>query len=315
MAAIFVSHSAKDNAEADAMGAWLEGQGHKSYFIDYDEQSGIGAGSKWEQVLYQRLRQCQAVVALVSPNWIESKWCFAEMIQAREKGKPIFPVKLEPCELPEILSGIQGIDLSVDKDRGYRRLASSLKQQGLDPSDIFVPDPTRALYPGFPAFEEADAAVFFGRSAEILSARETLEALRRHNRDVPRLVLFLGSSGSGKSSLIRAGLIPRLKKDEKNWLPIRPFRPQDEPDPLDALAFAIAGTYKDLHLACDSDLLRGRLRSAAASTPIDGGELLRIVRELASAANRREATVLLTVDQAEELLNSAPRTRQRGSGI
>ena len=185
-------------------------------------------------------------------------------------------------------------------------------EQGLSGSR---PDPTRAPYPGFPAFEEADAAVFFGRSAEILSARETLEALRRHNRDVPRLVLFLGSSGSGKSSLIRAGLIPRLKKDEKNWLPIRPFRPQDEPDPLDALAFAIAGTYKDLHLACDSDLLRGRLRSAAASTPIDGGELLRIVRELASAANRREATVLLTVDQAEELLNSAPRTRQRGSGI
>ena len=153
---------------------------------------------------------------------------------------------------------------------------------------------------------EADAAIFFGRSAEILSAREIFEGLRRHDRDVPRLVLVLGSSGSGKSSFVRAGLIPRLKKDEKNWLPLRPFCPQDELNPFDALAFAIADTYKDLCLPCDNDLIRRRLRSTAASTPGDTGELLRIARELALAADRREATVLVTMDQAEELLKSSP---------
>jgi WD40 repeat protein len=226
------------------------------------------------------------------------------MVLARENGKPIFPIKVKSCELPDLLSAIQVIDLTVDKESGYRRLAAGLKQQGLDPADVFDPDPTRPPYPGFPAFEEADAALFFGRSAEILSARETLEGLRRHSRDVPRLVLVLGSSGSGKSSLVRAGLIPRLKKDEKNWLPLRPFRPQDERNPLDALAFALADTYKDLHLSCDSDFLRRRLRSAADSVPVDSEELLIIARELASAAARREATVLVTVDQAEELLNS-----------
>jgi hypothetical protein len=179
-----------------------------------------------------------------------------------------------------------------------------LKEHGLDPSDVFDWDFTRPPYPGFPAFEEVDAAVLSGRSAEILSARETFEGLRRHSRDAPRLVLVLGSSGSGKSSLVRAGLIPRLKKDEKNWLPLRPFRPQDERSPLDALAFAFADTYKNLRLPCDSDLFQRRLRSAAESTPVDSGELLKIARELASAADRREATVLVTVDQAEELLNS-----------
>jgi hypothetical protein len=178
-----------------------------------------------------------------------------------------------------------------------------LKEHGLDPSDVFDWDFTRPPYPGFPAFEEVDAAVFFGRSAEILSARETFEGLRRHSRDVPRLVLVLGSSGSGKSSLVRAGLIPRLKKDEKNWLPLRPFRPQDETKPVDALALAIAYTYKDLRLPCDANSLHSRLRSAAKLTLVDGGELLRIARELTSAADRREATVLVTVDQAEELLN------------
>jgi WD40 repeat protein len=128
--------------------------------------------------------------------------------------------------------------------------------------------------------------------------------LRKPTPRVPRLVLVLGSSGSGKSSLVRAGLIPRLKKDEKNWLPLRPFCPQDKRSPLDALASAIADTYKDLRLPCDGDLLRSRLRSAAECTPVDSGELLKIARELASAADRREATVLVTVDQAEELLNS-----------
>ena len=38
--------------------------------------------------------------------------------------------------------------------------------------------------------------MFFGRGSDILEARETLEGFRRHNEDVPRLVLFLGSSGS-----------------------------------------------------------------------------------------------------------------------
>jgi tetratricopeptide (TPR) repeat protein len=304
MSAIFISHSTKDHADTETMTSWLREQGHTSYFIDYDEKSGIRAGTDWAQVLYQRLRQCQVIVVLVTPNWLESKWCFGEMVMARENGKPIFPIKLKPCELPGLLSDIQGIDLTVDRESGYRRLAAGLKQQGLDPADVFDPDPTRPPYPGFPAFEEPDAAVFFGRSAEILSARETFEGLRRHSRDVPRLVLVLGSSGSGKSSLVRAGLIPRLKKDEKNWLPLRPFRPQDELSPLDALAFAIADTYKDLRLPCDSDLLRSRLHSAAESTPVDSGELLKIARELASAADRRKATVLVTVDQAEELLNS-----------
>jgi tetratricopeptide (TPR) repeat protein len=304
MSAIFISHSTKDHTDTEAMASWLQKQGHTSYFIDYDENSGIQAGTDWVQVLYQRLRQCQVVVALVTPNWLESKWCFGEMVLAREKGKPIFPIKTKPCELPGLLSGIQSIDLTVDKESGFRRLAAGLKEQGLDPAAAFELDLTRPPYPGFPAFEEADAAVFFGRSAEILSIRETLEGLRRHSRDVPRLVLVLGSSGSGKSSLVRAGLISRLKKGESDWLPLRPFRPQDELSPLDALAFAIVDTYKDLRLPCDSDLLRRRLRSAAGSNPIDGGELLKIVRELASAVDRREATVLVTIDQAEELVSA-----------
>jgi hypothetical protein len=77
------------------------------------------------------------------------------------------------------------------------------------------------------AFQEEDAAIFFGRNEDIFRALETLDGLRRFGREAPRFVLFLGASGSGKSSLLRAGLIPRLKKEPANWLPVRPFRPQN----------------------------------------------------------------------------------------
>jgi hypothetical protein len=141
MSAIFISHGSRD--DADAMAAWLRKQGHTSYFIDYDEKSGIIAGTDWEQVLHQRLRQCQAFVAIVTPEWLESKWCFAEIILARGSGKPVFLVIVRPCQLPDLLSDTQKVDLAADPKGGYRRLGLGLSEHGLDPSNAFVRDPAR----------------------------------------------------------------------------------------------------------------------------------------------------------------------------
>ena|ERR1700752_685818 len=116
MSATFISYSANDNADADAMVAWLSNQGHTYYFTDYDEKSGFSAGRDREQVLYRDLSQCQAVIALVTPSWLASKWCFSEIVQARFKGKPIFPVMVKPCDLPGLLSENQSIDLTSDKE-------------------------------------------------------------------------------------------------------------------------------------------------------------------------------------------------------
>jgi tetratricopeptide (TPR) repeat protein len=293
MAAIFISHSTKDNDEADAMGVWLEEQGHKSYFIDYDEASGIRSGTDWKKVLYQRMRQCRAVIVLVSQHWLESKWCFAEAVLALEKDKPVFPVKLGSCELPDILNTTQSVDLGADREGAYRRLAIGLKEC-VDPASTFVLVTGRAPYPGFASFQEADAAVFFGRMTEILEVREALAGLRHYHQNAPRLLLILGSSGSGKSSLVRAGLIPQLKKDQTNWLPLQPFRPRA--NPLHEFGLAIENTYEDLGVPCDTNRLYAHL-------PDEGG-LLAIAHELASAVGRREATVLITIDQAEELFTT-----------
>src|SRR5207302_2753216 len=83
---------------------------------------------------------------------------------------------------------------------------------------------TRALakdaspYPGLHAFQEADAARFFGRTSDVAAMVARL-------RDQP-LVGVVGPSGVGKSSFVRAGVVPALKASGDAWeaIVIRPGR-------------------------------------------------------------------------------------------
>jgi AAA ATPase domain/WD domain, G-beta repeat len=115
----------------------------------------------------------------------------------------------------------------------------------------------RSPYKGLAAFTEADAANFYGRE-------ETIERYANLVGSVP-LLPIIGASGSGKSSLVQAGLIPYLKQDpDSDWqiLTLRPGR-----NPFDALARAIAQTDRanldtiqlDLDLESDRGLLTQKL--------------------------------------------------------
>src|SRR5262249_57770686 len=66
------------------------------------------------------------------------------------------------------------------------------------------------------AFEEADAARFFGREPDVAGV---MTRLRHH-----ALLAVAGPSGAGKSSFVRAGLIPALKRSGEGWeaLIVRP---------------------------------------------------------------------------------------------
>jgi energy-coupling factor transporter ATP-binding protein EcfA2 len=153
------------------------------------------------------------------------------------------------------------------------------------------------------AFQETDAAIYFGRGEDISKTLDTLDALRR-GREAGRFLLMLGASGSGKSSLVRAGIIPRLKKKPTEWLPVPPFRPQSEP--LEELAVALATAFGAAGDTRDQrSEISAKLR-AAAESPINGGVLLDLARDLSVRAQQPEATVLLTIDQAEELFGYCP---------
>jgi hypothetical protein len=256
MTAIFISHSSKDSASAEAVSDWLQEQGY-SVFLDFDPEAGIKGGKEWEQVLYDRLRRCQAVVPILSESWLASKWCFAELMQARAGGKVVIPVKVADCHSDPILGDTQQIDMTRDPEQGLERLRLAL-------TEVFPWDPRRPPYPGLMSFQERDAAIYFGRAREIAALSELLEGLRRQGAGAEGVVLLLGASGSGKSSLARAGLLPRLRGRD-GWLALSAFRPRS--DPLGEFATVLADAFERAGQPSDCDSLRGRLVRAAEATP------------------------------------------------
>jgi WD40 repeat protein len=300
MSAIFISHSSRDNVVTEEVAAWLRDRGHRSLFLDFDPEDGIPAGRNWEQELYRRLRDCRAMLVLCSAHSMASDWCFAELIHARGLGKSIIPIKVAPCTLRPQLAELQVIDLTGDRREAYERLRQGLRLAGLDPADVFDWDGTRPPYPGLMVFQEDDAAIFFGRDAEIQSGLEVLRRVRRFGG--ARLILFLGASGSGKSSLVRAGLLPRLAQDVASWQVTRPFRPMQRP--LDEMAMVFSETLGRSGPPGNWEAIRSAFDGAA------GGEdpataLIGQIRDLQVTAGRRDATVVVTVDQFEELLSPA----------
>ncbi len=139
-------------------------------------------------------------------------------------------------------------------------------------------------YRGLFAFQEADAELFFGRDREI---ERIVEALRSK-----RMAALLGASGMGKSSIVYAGVIPRLRQDAR-WQ-IVSFRPNANP------FFSIS-----------AELIRNLSPNAGEIELIEQGQTLSrklqdgviglddTFRRLASAFPHSQT--LLIIDQFEEL--------------
>lgn len=296
MARVFISHSSRDVEPAARIKAWLQEQGFETPFLDFDKHAGIPPGADWEKTLYREIEQSEAIIIIQTPNWMDSKWCFTEYTQARALGKAIFPVIEAPTGETLIARDIQALNLLKDREGGLERLSKELTRLALDAQGGFPWDSNRPPFPGLSAFQEEDAALYFGRDDDIRRLIERLNARRAQGG--AKLIALLGASGSGKSSLLRAGVIPRLKRDRRNWIVLPPIRPQTHP--VDELARAIAVALKQ------GSEWRSR------RDQLNGADLARTLSDLASdlrmQVDANEAQVLISVDQAEELFGASDPT-------
>lgn len=325
MSRIFLSHSSKDNVAAVAIAEWLKDEGWDDTFLDLDPVQGIHPGERWERALYTHAADCEAVLFLVSRNWLESEWCKKEFDLARKLNKRCFVILIERIPIDELplflkethqtVSLATGEDhkvfrpkLPITHDEGYitfsteglARLKIGLERAGLDPRFFAWPpanDPGRAPYRGLEALDSIDAGIFFGRDGPIIEALDHLRGLR--DATPPRLFVILGASGAGKSSFLRAGLLPRLSRDDRNFVVLPVVRP--ERAAISGPAGLIASVSEAI-VQRGLSATRARIRQAIAEGP---GALQLILKTLAQPANdERPPTIVLTIDQAEELFRA-----------
>ncbi|MFG3131906.1 AAA family ATPase [Streptomyces tendae] len=149
----------------------------------------------------------------------------------------------------------------------------------------------RIPYPGLDAYGEEEAAVYFGREAQATELTRRLHASAPGPAD--RFLLLTGPSGSGKSSLVRAGVLPRLRR--RRWTIVPVFSPGANPLHALATSLAVAGGGRE-----SADTVLRRLRH--------GPEILR--GELSRLRGGQFQRVLLVIDQFEELVTLASEREQ-----
>ena len=288
MATVFLSHASSDDDLARQLEAWLTAEGFDDLFVDH---SDIRGGDKWTEALRRAKGAARVILCLVTPRWLASDECFGEFTAAWYAGQRIVPLlAADPTALDErqhkrlgrVLGEDQGFDLSralkdgrldldaapeiADPFKAGLRAAGALAKIGLDPEAFEVdPEIRPSPFPGLQSFgdTDADAAVFYGRSPEIANCLEALRQMRATGERRPYAIL--GASGSGKSSLLKAGVLPRLRR-ERGWLVLRTFRPGA--DPLFNFAEAIAQSVADY----GETRAPGTLRDQSAHKVGRGGE-------------------------------------------
>ncbi|HKE19169.1 MAG TPA: protein kinase [Kofleriaceae bacterium] len=151
-------------------------------------------------------------------------------------------------------------------------------------------------FPGLSAFQEADAGRFFGRDADVASMTRMLRS--------QALVAVVGASGAGKSSFVRAGVIPALKRSGERWeaFAVRPGR-----RPLAVLAEILAQASE----APRPGAAGGEgVAELAATLRAEPG---RLGAQLRARCRARAGRLLLFVDQFEELYTLADDAGERAT--
>ncbi|MGR9086789.1 MAG: nSTAND1 domain-containing NTPase [Gammaproteobacteria bacterium] len=224
---VFLNYDWQDQDQANALAARLRAQNLRVF----DDCCGRHSGVSWSLELERILASCSSAAICIGRGDMEG-WQLrvVQLILKRALSEPDYPVI--PVLLPgsEPALGFYGskiwIDLRqrLDQAQPMTMLAAVIRRRPLGHAfQERIKETVSGLNPyrGLSYFREEDARFFFGRA----------DAVKKLNTLLQRcpLIAVAGPSGSGKSSLVRAGLLPELRKELQNPWEILTIVPGNSP--------------------------------------------------------------------------------------
>ena len=276
------------------------------------------------KVLQETIRASQGIIVIVSPDSRTSRHVQEALQLAKIYRRPVYAVWIKGEDWQECFPrGDSELFTTIDARLGYDsfqldeiittlKWAQSATSKDRD-STVTTNDATewvtepRNPYKGLRAFHREDAQDFFGRDVFIDELAQALEAslhAEKMRSQSARLLVVVGPSGSGKSSIVMAGLLPRLQSGalhgSEMWIYLDPIVPGVHP--IESLTLALAEKLSDKSL-----------QTIRADLEDDSGRGLHL---LATTLTKHEGTkVVLLVDQFEELFTLTASEEERGQFI
>ena len=278
-----------------------------------------GSGNA-RKVLQEAVRAAKMVLVVVSPAARSSRHVQEALQLAKIYQRPIISIWIAGESWQVCMPKDSDIPYTtIDGRKGYDpslldEIVATLKRAQLAP---VMPIPSSATYnealeshtqprnpyKGLQAFRREDAQDFFGRESLIDKLTASLEAsllVDKQDSQSARILAVVGPSGSGKSSVVMAGLLPRLQAGglpgSEKWIYLDPIVPGLHPVESLVLAFAEKLPHRSLHTICDD------LEDESA----EGLHLLAAV-----LASWQGTKVMLVVDQFEELFTLTTSEEER----
>jgi WD40 repeat protein len=303
--AVFLSHNSHEKPAVERIAEKLK----RAELEPWLDKWCLTSGGDWQDELALGLRASAACAVFVGPhgigNWEDLEYKLAIDRMAKDRAFRLFLVLLpglpEPFDastLPPFLSIRTWVDMrpGIEERRAFQSLINAIKGLPLGPERPIEARNDICPYRGLQTFDEDHAEFFFGRDADIQRLIEKLK--------VTRFIGVVGSSGSGKSSLVRAGIVPALKKgvlpDSDTWT-IRVFTPGAHP--LAALAANLLRLFPQASMNRTLDEMSTDERT------------LHLAVSLALAERPAAERVVWVVDQFEEIFTLCQDERERAQFI
>jgi WD40 repeat protein len=218
----FLSHNSQDKTTVERVAEKLKRAGLEPWF----DKWCLTPGGRWQDELVTGLRASAGCAVFIGQqglgDWEREELGVALDRAAKDPTFRLFLVLLaglpEPFDansLPPFLSTRTWVDLrtGIEDSDAFQALINAIKGIPLGPQVPIEPRDDVCPYRGLQTFDEEHADLFFGRDGDIQRMLEKLKATR--------FLAVVGPSGSGKSSLVRAGLLPLLRRgampDSHSW--------------------------------------------------------------------------------------------------